>query len=77
MPEPGGVRHPLESAEVVARDIGRKLTDAMPPGWGFALVLFTFGEGGFLTYMSNAQRADMVKALRECADKIETGDDHV
>ncbi len=42
---------------------------------GFALLLFEFGPGDdeWSTYMSNAQRGDMVKALRECADNIEAG----
>ena len=32
---------------------------------GFALFLFNFGEGGFLTYISNSEREDMVQALKE------------
>lgn len=64
-------RRPLESAEVECRRLGRALGERMPDGWGFALILFSFGDGGFLTYISNAQRVAMVAALRECADKIE------
>ena len=67
----------LESAEVVCRDIGRRIAREMPKGWGFALVLFSFGADGFMTCLSNAERSDMVKALRECAEKIETGKDKV
>src|SRR3990167_8971628 len=70
-------RRPLESAEVVCRDIGRRIAREMPKGWGFALVLFSFGADGFMTCLSNAERSDMVKALRECAEKIETGKDKV
>jgi len=34
------------------------------PGMGFALLVFPFG-GGDLLYISNAQRADMVKTMQE------------
>ena len=40
---------------------------------GFAVLLFEFadGPGGWSTYVSNAQREDMIKALREQADALE------
>lgn len=38
---------------------------ALPPGWGFGLFLFTFGDAGTMAWISNAQRSDMVKALQE------------
>lgn len=63
----------LEAGEKVCRDLGRLIGDRMVPGWGFALVLFTFGDDGFATYISNADRDGMIKALRECADTIELG----
>lgn len=37
---------------------------------GFALLVFAF-DGPEATYGSNAQRDDMIKALRECADRLE------
>jgi hypothetical protein len=36
---------------------------------GFALFLFSFYEHGEMTYVSNAQRADMVKMLMEFVAK--------
>jgi hypothetical protein len=48
---------------------------AIPPGYGFALLMFSFGEDGFLTHVSNANRADLVKLLRECADVLSRGAD--
>ena len=43
-------------------------------GIGFALLLFEFGDAGtWSTYISNAQRDDMIKALRECANNLEAG----
>lgn len=32
---------------------------------GFALLLFTFGEEGAATYVSNADRGDMIRAVEE------------
>ena len=64
-------RAPLESAEVTARKIGERLAEKMPPGWGFTLVLASYGEGGFCTYISSVQREGAVKMLHELLDKIE------
>lgn len=33
--------------------------------YGFTLMMFDFGEGGHLTYISNAQREDMILAVKE------------
>lgn len=62
----------LEQAEVRAKNLGRHLHAQMPEGWGFALILFSFGEGGFSTYISDANRADMIAALKECIEKLES-----
>ena len=64
-------RATLEEAERKTTEIGRIIGDQMPKGWGFALLIFSFGEQGFMNWVSNAQRADMIKALRECADRLE------
>ncbi len=41
----------------------------------FALLGFTPGEGGWSTWVSNAHRSDMIRALREMADVLERGGD--
>lgn len=64
-------RATLESAEVKCREIARRLKGVMPEGWGFMLVLSSFGEDGFFTYLSDLQRADAIKLLREAVSKIE------
>ncbi len=64
-------RSPLEAAEVKCREIALLLKDVMPPGWRFVLILASEGEGGFMTYMANAQREGAIKLLRELAEKIE------
>lgn len=62
---------PLADAEAIARDIGKLIGSQMPPGWGYCLILFTFGEGGHMTYISNANRDDVVATLKELAGKME------
>lgn len=44
-------------------------------GAGFVLLGFTFGEGGFSTYLSNGCRSDVVRLLRETADRLEANED--
>ena len=57
-----------EAARVVARAVGPAFDSV---GAGFAVLGFTFGEGGWSTYVSNSERDCMVKALRETADHLE------
>lgn len=38
---------------------------------GFVLIVFGFGAPGVSNYISNAARSDVVKALRELADRLE------
>jgi hypothetical protein len=37
----------------------------------YALVVFELGRPGIGNYITNAQRADIIKALRETADRLE------
>ena len=64
---------PLPKLEAKCREIGNVLGDAVPPGVGFMFVLFDFGEGGHLTYLSNATREDMIKLLAEFREKLIEG----
>ncbi len=45
----------------LARHVDRQL----PYGWGFVVLAFPFGAGGRMNYISNAQRADIVRAMYE------------
>ena len=58
-----------EKAEEMLNEIGKLLRIACPKGYGFSLLLFTFGEGGNMFYTSNAQREDMIRAMREFIQK--------
>jgi uncharacterized coiled-coil protein SlyX len=45
----------------IARSVDRQL----PYGWGFVVLAFPFGAGGRMNYISNAERADVVRAMYE------------
>ena len=45
--------------------IGHRIREGLPPGYGFNLLIFNFGPGGSLFYLSNADREDMLTAMRE------------
>ena len=38
---------------------------------GFALLVFDFGPGGRMNFISNANRRDMVKAMKELIENLE------
>ena len=59
------------SIEETARNIGRQIGGVLPSHVKFALILSTVGDGGWATYLSNAQRDGVISLLREMADKIE------
>lgn len=40
---------------------------------GFVLMVFGFGAPGVSNYISNAERGDVVTALRELANRLEEG----
>lgn len=65
------IRGDFPEAEAAAQRAAQIIGSRLPPGYGFALLVFSFGPGGFLTHVSNANRADMAKALRETADVLE------
>lgn len=58
-------------AERMLREIGNTLKKRMPPGWGFSLFIFSYGEQGEMFYLSSASRPDMLKALKEFIAKQE------
>jgi hypothetical protein len=48
-----------------------RILDGLFEGSGFALFIFAFGEEAQMSYISNADRKDMIRALRRFADKSE------
>jgi hypothetical protein len=59
-----------EEAEAMLKEIGQLLKASCPPGMGFSLLVFTFGEGGSMFYTSNAQRETMIQAMQEFIAKF-------
>lgn len=55
-----------KEAHGVMNALARLLSDALKP-FGFALLVFPFGDNpkGRMNYISNAQRADMIIAMKE------------
>lgn len=65
----------IEELELVASEIARRIGGGLEDAYGkhkvgFALLVFDFGEGGSMTWVSNANREDMVAALREMFEKL-------
>lgn len=68
----------LVRMEKVNREVGKLIGEAIKQsggGYGFALLMFSFGDEPEMTWISNAQRPDMIKALKEFIDKAESGED--
>ena len=59
-------------AQMIAQRVGPAFDGS---GAGFAVLGFEFGSGGWSTYVSNARREDMIRALREMADHLEQSKD--
>lgn len=67
----------LKQVEETCRQMGRVIGKAIDAEYGrhqvgFCLLLFDFGEHGHLTYLSNAERETMVRALREFITMLQT-----
>lgn len=56
--------------KTVCENVGRKTNRNI----GFMLMLYDHGEGGFLSYMSNSRREDVLETLREFIDKADRGE---
>ena len=63
------VRNP--EVEQKLKEIGDWLRSSMPEGWGFILLISSYGPGGATFYMSSVERQDAVNALREFIQKAE------
>jgi hypothetical protein len=70
LPEPMRYEVRNEEVEKVLKTLGDILKDVMPPGYGFTLLIFQF-NGPELFYISGANRADMIKTMREFIAKFE------
>lgn len=53
----------------IARILDGAITGQAGRSMGFMLMVFDFGEGGRMSYISNAQREDIILALEEFITK--------
>lgn len=53
------------------KNIAGLLKELLPEKYGFALLVFEYNNVGMSNYVSSANRSDMVKALREAANRLE------
>ena len=53
------------------KEKARMIAEGLPEGWGFMLFIFSFGDGGATFYISNAQREDMIEAMKEWIERNE------
>ncbi len=52
-------------------EIGKILGENLPPDVGFAVLLFDRGPRGFMHYLSNCNRKDVIAALKELVALME------
>ena len=72
--------HPLENMTELAlaritRNVCVAIKERLPPDTRFCVLYFQFNELGITQYGSNCEREDMIKALREAADRLEKRQD--
>jgi hypothetical protein len=63
--------------EYVARQLAARIDEGLPKGIGYTLLLYEFGEGGWLSYICNGKREDMIKAMKEFIEKNEEGQEEI
>jgi hypothetical protein len=64
-PEPGKEMEGEGEVRANLKDMGRYLAGQLPPGWHFALLIASAGEGGVTLYIANIDRNDVIQLMRE------------
>jgi hypothetical protein len=65
---------PIETDKAVEMNDVASFLSSYFSGYGFALLVFDFGDKGRMNYISNAQREDMLTAMKEFISRNEFGD---
>jgi hypothetical protein len=63
----------LPTLEELMIEAGTELKATLPSSVGFTLLLFDYGDGGNMVFMSSARREDMISALEETLAHLKTG----
>lgn len=66
----------MKATAEIMRSAAAAVKKEIPEGYGFMILVFEFNKPGISNYISNAQRPDMIKSLRETADRLENRQDH-
>lgn len=64
----------MNEEEIVKRkmqSIARKVDEELPDNFGFVVLAFKFNEKGEMIYVSNSNREDVVKSMKEFIEKTE------
>ena len=54
-----------KKVEEILRKTGEELKKGTPTGMGFMLMMFDYGKGGNMFYVSSAERKDVINAMNE------------
>lgn len=63
-----------KTLDLLASAIKQSLTNIYGKEVGFALFMFEFGSDTAGDYVSNANRKDMIKFMRDLANRLESND---
>lgn len=63
------VRNP--DVEKRLEQIGEMLRESMPKGFGFVLLISSYGAGGSMFYTASVERQDVCNMMREFIQKAE------
>ena len=64
-----------ENVALAMNDLGGLVHQFAPDGWGFCLMYFSYGDDKQSLYVSDCKRDGVVAALRQLADRLESGKD--
>lgn len=62
-------------SKLVMQKMAKEAAKMLPKDFGFTILVFPFNNPGVSNYISNANRSDMIKAMREAADRLEKKQD--
>ncbi len=61
---------------LMMRLLGADIDKRLKKKFGFCLVVFEWGGTGPANYISNSKRSDMIRSMRETADRLEGREDY-
>lgn len=68
------LRRTEEFLNELAKTLDEVLEESLGKRLGFAMIIFEFGAPGIANYISNAERDDMIEALKGTVERFEKGE---